>query len=39
MKFYDFPEVYDLFYNDDFESECLNFYKNLFFEEEIPGCD
>jgi ubiquinone/menaquinone biosynthesis C-methylase UbiE len=30
MKFYDFPEVYDLFYNDDFESECLNFYKNLF---------
>lgn len=30
MRFYDFPDVYDLFYSDDFENECLSFYKTLF---------
>ncbi len=30
MRFYDFPEVYDLFYSDAFETECLTFYKALF---------
>ncbi|HPM01167.1 MAG TPA: class I SAM-dependent methyltransferase [Candidatus Cloacimonadota bacterium] len=30
MRFYDFPEVYDLFYSEAFESECLTFYKSLF---------
>ena len=30
MKYYDFPELYDLFYSDAFEEECLNFYKVIF---------
>lgn len=30
MHFYDFPEVYDLFYSKEFEEECLSFYKHLF---------
>lgn len=30
MRFYDFPDVYDLFYSDTFEKECLTFYKSLF---------
>ncbi|HPK41092.1 MAG TPA: class I SAM-dependent methyltransferase [Candidatus Cloacimonadota bacterium] len=30
MKYYDFPDLYDLFYSEAFEDECLSFYKSIF---------
>ncbi len=30
MRFYDFPDAYDLFFNEDFEKDCMSFYKDLF---------
>jgi len=30
MRFYDFPDAYDLFYSDKFQHDCSKFYKELF---------
>ena len=30
MKFYDFPDAYDLFFTDQFHRDCTKFYKDLF---------
>jgi len=30
MRFYDFPDAYDLFYTEQFYEDCTKFYKDLF---------
>jgi SAM-dependent methyltransferase len=30
MRFYDFPDAYDLFFSNTFYDDCLKFYKELF---------
>jgi ubiquinone/menaquinone biosynthesis C-methylase UbiE len=30
MRFYDFPDVYDLFFTEQFHADCLKFFKELF---------
>jgi ubiquinone/menaquinone biosynthesis C-methylase UbiE len=30
MKFYDFPDAYDLFFTDQFHDDCTKFYKEIF---------
>jgi len=29
MRFYDFPDAYDLFFSSQFQQDCINFYKEL----------
>lgn len=30
MRFYDFPDAYDLFFTDNFQNDCVAFYKDIF---------